>query len=92
MRTGKIAILAVLVLIAVAAVAPRIVTATQPAAQQAAPAPVVSRYQVVTDKNIQPAYLLDTTTGQVWERAGGAGNSTWKEFVAPLKQGNPPPK
>ncbi len=81
MRTGKVAIHAILAILAVVAVVTLTGSANQPAAQ----VPAVARYQVVTDKNIQPAYLLDTTTGQVWERAGGAANSTWKECVGPVK-------
>jgi hypothetical protein len=62
-------------------------TASQPANAGMAAAAEVGRFHLVTDKNISPAFLLDTTTGQVWERTAGAGGatSTWKEVLAAPK-------
>jgi hypothetical protein len=42
-------------------------TASQPANAGMAAANEVGRFHVITDRNIAPAFLLDTTTGQVWE-------------------------
>jgi hypothetical protein len=62
-------------------------TASQPANADMAAATEVGRFHVITDRNIAPAFLIDTTTGQVWERTAGAGGaaSTWKEVVAAPK-------
>jgi hypothetical protein len=41
------------------------------------------RFQVITDRNVSPAFLVDTASGQVWTRTGEAGAQvTWKELLA----------
>ncbi|HEY2784883.1 MAG TPA: hypothetical protein VGJ05_07905 [Fimbriiglobus sp.] len=87
MRRRDSFILAFLVLLSLAAVGTLVGSAAQPGDPRGAVGHEVGRYQVITDKNIQPVFLVDSTTGKVWEREAGVGGlpSTWRQFITPPK-------
>jgi len=79
MRTKSSWVVTGVVLLALAAVVSG--AAYQPA--RLVGAGEAGRFQVITDRNVTPAYLVDTASGRVWARAGEAGAEvTWKEMLA----------
>jgi hypothetical protein len=84
-KTKAICIVCVLFAIAAgwfAGEGPRLTSAADP---PRAAAPEGGRYQLLQDRNGNPAYLFDSGSGQVWE-ATNALKPEWVEHIDPPKK------